>query len=96
MNPKTADERGIAEGDWVFVETIYFGDRERIKFRAKLVEGFPKRLVAADHGWWFPELKDPKHGCFESNPNVVTPGDLYDPIYGSTNLKSIPCRIYKA
>ncbi|MCK4785067.1 MAG: molybdopterin-dependent oxidoreductase, partial [Desulfobacteraceae bacterium] len=84
INPITADENDIAKGDWVFVETIYFANKERIRFRAKLVEGFPKRVVAADHGWWYPEIKDPEHGCFESNLNVVTPGDLYDPIYGST------------
>jgi hypothetical protein len=28
--------------------------------------------------------------------NLLIPGDVYDPIYGSTNIRSIPCRIYKA
>jgi len=96
MNPKTAQEKGISERDWVWVETIYFGEKRRVRFQAKLIEGFHPRMVAVDHGWWFPERPDPEHGCFESNINVVIPADVYDPIFGCTNLKSIPCRIYKA
>lgn len=96
MSPETAKERGIQDGDWVWLETISFGDKERVRFKAKLVEKFLALVVAVEHGWWFPEVKDPRHGCYDSNINLVTTGDLYDPIYGSTNLKSIPCRIYKA
>ena len=96
INAKTADDRGIADGDWVWVETIHFGDKARVKFKAELVEGFPAELVSLEHGWWFPERKDPEHGCYDSNVNLVIGGDTYDPIYGSTNLKSIPCRVYKA
>jgi len=95
INAKTADEKGIADGDWVWVETIHFGDKERVKFKAKLVEEFPPELVSVEHGWWFPERKDPEHGCYDSNVNLVIGSDTYDPIYGSTNLKSIPCRVYK-
>ena len=96
MSPKTAGEIGISDGDWVWVETIYFRDRERARFKAKLVEGFLPQVVSVDGQWWFPERKEPDHGCFESNINVAIPGDVYDPIFGSTNLKSIPCRVYKA
>jgi len=96
INTKTAQSQGIADGDWVVVETIYFADGAQIRFRAKLVEEMPAQLVAVEHGWWFPELKGPEHGCFNSNVNVLIPGDVYDPIYGSTNIRSIPCRIYKA
>ncbi len=96
MSPKTAKDLGISEGDWVWVESIYFRDRERAKFKAELVEGFLPQVVSVDGQWWFPERKEPDHGSFESNINVAIPGDVYDPIFGSTNLKSIPCRIYKA
>ena len=30
-----------------------------------------------------------------ANVNVVIPNDVYDPIFGSTNLRSVPCRVYK-
>jgi len=95
INPKTAEEKGIRDGDWVWVETIYFGDKERVKFKAELVDGLHSQVVRVEHGWWFPEKPGPEHGCFESNINVVTPDNIVDPIMGSTNLRSIPCRIYK-
>jgi anaerobic selenocysteine-containing dehydrogenase len=96
MSPDTAKEKGIAEGDWVWLETIYFGEKERVRFMAKLIEGFHPKIVAVDHGWWFPEEPDPDHGCFVSNANVIIPADVYDPVFGCTNLRSIPCRIYRA
>ena len=71
------------------------GDQEQVKFKAKLVKGFPIQVVAVEHGWWFPEKDDPRHGCFDSNVNVVIPNDVFDPIFGSTNLRSVPCRVYK-
>jgi len=96
MSPKTAEEKGILEGDWVVVETIYFKDKQQPRFRATPIEGFLPQVVAIDSQWWYPERKDPEHGGYESNINRVIPGELYDPIYGSTNIRSIPCRIYKA
>jgi anaerobic selenocysteine-containing dehydrogenase len=93
LSPATAKELGISEGDWVCVETIYFRDKGRARFKARLVEGFLPQVVSVDAAWWFPEIKEPDHGCFQSNINVAIPGDVYDPIFGSTNLKSIPCRI---
>jgi anaerobic selenocysteine-containing dehydrogenase len=96
MNPTTAKEKGISDGDWVWVETIYFKGKERVRFKAKLIEGFPAHVVSVEHGWWFPEKSDPQHGGFESNINVVIPDDVYDPIYGCSAIKAIPCRVYKA
>ena len=95
MSPKTAEEQGIKNGDWVWVETIYFGDRERVRFKAELVQGFHPQVVWVEHGWWFPEKPGPEHGCFDSNVNVIIPNDIVDPIFGSTNLRSVPCRIHK-
>jgi len=96
MSQKTAIEVGVSDGDWVWLETVYFGNNERVKFKVGLVEGMLNGVVQVEHGWWFPERQDPEHGCFESNINVVIPGDVVDPIFGSTNIRSIPCRIYKA
>jgi len=96
MNNKTANDLGISEGDWVCVETIYFSGKGRVRFKAKLQEMFLPQVVSLDAAWWFPERKEPDHGCFISNINVIIPGDVYDPIFGSTNLKSIPCKVYKS
>jgi anaerobic selenocysteine-containing dehydrogenase len=95
ISPETAGENGIRDGDWVWIETIYFGDKERVRFKAELVEGLHPQVVRVEHGWWFPEKPGPEHGCFESNINVIIPNDVCDPIIGSTNLRSVPCRIYK-
>lgn len=95
MNPKTAEELGIAEGDWVWLETPPFGGKERVRFKARLIDGSHPNVVAVEHGWWFPEKKDASHGCYDSNINLVISGDAFDPIYGSTNIKSVPCRVYK-
>ena len=96
MSPGTADGGGIRDGDWVWLETIYFGDKERIKFRANVVKGFCPKAVFSVNGWWFPEMSAPEHGVFEANPNVVIPAEPCDPIFGSANIRSVPCRIYKA
>jgi anaerobic selenocysteine-containing dehydrogenase len=96
INPNTAEQHGISDGDWVSVETIYFGEKRSARFKAKLIQKFHPSIVAVDPQWWFPERRDPEHGCYESNISTVMTGDVYDPISGSTNLKSIPCRISKA
>ena len=96
MSPVTAEKMNIREGDWVGIETVDYGDKEKAKFKVNLVEGFLPQVISIDSQWWFPERPSPEYGCYESNINVAVAGDKYDPIFGSTNLKSIPCRIYKA
>jgi anaerobic selenocysteine-containing dehydrogenase len=92
MHPQTAKEHGIKDNDWVFIES----PRGRIKQRAKLTTGVNPRVVAAQHGWWFPEVKTPEHGWKESNINILTDNDPngYDVAMGSTNLRVLMCRIY--
>jgi thiosulfate reductase / polysulfide reductase chain A len=94
INPLTAKAAGIMDGDWVWVESIYFKDKERVKFKAKYIENFPTQVISVEHGWWFPERRDPQHGGFESNINVIIPDNVYDPMYGCTAMKGIPCRVY--
>jgi anaerobic selenocysteine-containing dehydrogenase len=94
IHPRTAEKHGIKEGDWVFIES----PRGRIKQRAKLTTGIDPRIVAAQHGWWFPEVKTPDHGWDKSNINILTDNDPagYDVAMGSTNLRVLLCKIYRA
>ncbi len=94
IHPEAAKEHGIADGDWVFIET----PRGRIKQKARVTLGIDPRVVAAEHGWWFPEIKDPGHGWQEANINIVTDNDPagYDPAMGSANLRALLCKIYRA
>jgi len=81
----------IEDGQWVYIET----SRGRIKQRAKLNSGIDPRVIVAEHGWWFPEVKDPGHGWDTANVNVLTDNDPagYDPALGSTNLRVLLCSI---
>lgn len=90
IHPHLATERGIADGDWVYVST----PRGRVKLRAKLSEGLDPRVVSAEFGWWFPERGGPDFGWDESNVNVLTDdGPPLDPGIGATNLKGLMCNI---
>ena len=94
IHPETAKLHAIKEGDWVYIET----PRGKIRQRAKLTIGIDPRVVAIQHGWWFPEVKTPDHGWRESNAYILTENDPkgYDPAMGATNLRVLLCRICRA
>ncbi len=94
IHPTVAKKHGIEEGNWVYIES----PRGRVKQRAKLTVGIDPRVVAAQHGWWYPEVKTPDHGWNRSNINILTDNDPtgYDESMGSTNLRVLMCKIYPA
>lgn len=97
MNPETARNLGIADGDWVWAETL----RGTIRMKCRLFEGIDHRVVHCEHGWWFPELPGEErwlHGVWESNVNVLTDDDPEhcNPISGGWPLKTALCRVFKA
>ena len=86
MNPKTMEELGVREGEWVFIETR----RGKIKQKAKANPDIPSRVVVASYGWWSP-------GDWEgSNINVLTGMEPEEPFIGTVQLKGVPCRLTKA
>jgi anaerobic selenocysteine-containing dehydrogenase len=91
IHPETAKKHGIEDGQWVYIES----PRGRIKQRAKLFDGIDPRVVTAEHGWWFPEIKDPGHGWDISNANILTDNayETCDPNMGATNLRVCLCNI---
>jgi len=91
IHPETAAEHGIDDGDWVYIES----PRGRIRQRAKLTNGIDPRVVVAEHGWWYPEIKDPGHGWDTSNVNILTDNshESMDPVMGATNLRALLCSI---
>ncbi len=94
IHPETAKRHGIKEGDWVWIES----PRGRAKERAKLNDGIDPRVIVAEHGWWYPEIKDPGHGWEISNINLLTDNAHanMDPAIGATNLRACLCKIYPA
>jgi anaerobic selenocysteine-containing dehydrogenase len=93
IHPETAKKYGIQDGDWVYIES----PRGRVKEQAKLYDGIDPRVVVAEHGWWFPEIKDPGHGWDISNINILMDNahKTMDPAMGATNIRNCLCSISK-
>lgn len=95
MNRATAEEMGIDDGDWVWIET----PRGRIRQKAKLIDGIHPRVICNQHAWWYPERPGPDYGVWDSNLNVITRNDRgqgFDPIYGAPQLRGFLCNVYRA
>jgi len=91
IHPETAKKHNIKDGQWVYLSS----PRGRIKQRAKLNPNIDPRVIIAEHGWWYPEIKDPGHGWDISNVNLLTDNayETLDPAMGSTNLRVCLCSI---
>lgn len=97
MSAERAGKLGIAEGDWVYLETPKSAGKARLKYRAQLIPEMHPDVVAGPHAWWFPEMPAPEHGAFESNINALIPLEPpYDPVVGVPQCRAILCRVWKA
>jgi anaerobic selenocysteine-containing dehydrogenase len=94
INPKTAAENDIKEGDWVWLES----PQGRFKQKATLFPGIHEKVIHAEHAWWFPEqpAEEPYlFGVFDANPNNLTkPFENGQGGIGS-GIKSFLVKIYK-
>lgn len=79
INPQAAAKLGIHDGDFVKVESL----RGSIQSLAKVTDTIDPRVVHLYHGFE------------ESNCNILTDHKAFDPITGSTGLKSSLCKITK-
>jgi anaerobic selenocysteine-containing dehydrogenase len=92
INPETAEGLGIGDGDWIWLESYHFPGR-RVRGKAKLVKELHFNVVSMVMGWWFPELGDPEHGCFESNVNtIISDGPPFEEFHGHSQMRGILCR----
>jgi thiosulfate reductase/polysulfide reductase chain A len=97
MNNETAHGLGIADGDWVSLETPRSAGKDTVRFKARLVEGMHPDVVAGPHGWWMPEKPRPEYGCFDSNINALLSLDApCDPVVGVPQMRAILCRVKRA
>ena len=95
INPKTATELDIKEGDWVWIES----PRGKCRMKAQLTDKVHPKMIEADHGWWFPEKTGVEglHGVFDSNINLLCNNiGPYDPATASYQLSGYLCKVYKA
>jgi anaerobic selenocysteine-containing dehydrogenase len=79
INPETATNYGITDGDRIIVST----KRGSIEMKAKVTEDILPQVVRIPHGWR------------EVNCNVLTFARPADPVTGVPNFKAMLCRIEK-
>jgi anaerobic selenocysteine-containing dehydrogenase len=79
INPETAKQYGIADGDMVVIETC----KGSVKMKARTTVDMAPQVVSIPHGW------------AEANANVLTSLEPRDPVVGYTELKALLCRISK-
>jgi anaerobic selenocysteine-containing dehydrogenase len=93
LHPETAEAFGIADGDWMWIES----PRGKIRQKARCVPGMQKDTVAIEFGWWYPEEKTHDMGITRSGANMLTSAaPPYDPQMGTYQLRGLLCRITRA
>jgi anaerobic selenocysteine-containing dehydrogenase len=95
INPNTAREKEIQNGDWILIE----GTLGRCKAKAKLTPIIHPRTIMVPHGWWLPEAegKAPHfYGLWDFNVNQLIPmGHPDSSGFGGGPLSYMLCRISK-
>jgi anaerobic selenocysteine-containing dehydrogenase len=94
IHPETAARRGIAKGDWVWIQTPNGDVRARARFDANL----DPQVVSGQHGWWqgCEDLELPGYPPFgpgSANLNLVLRQSPSDPISGSSPLRASVCDV---
>jgi anaerobic selenocysteine-containing dehydrogenase len=93
IHPSYAAEHGISEGDWVWIENP---KKVRIRQRAKITQAVRRNMALAQHGWWFPEVKDdPLYGSWDVNSSRLMENGLVGETGFGSDIKCILCKIYK-
>jgi anaerobic selenocysteine-containing dehydrogenase len=92
MNPATARDLGLKDGDEVYIETKIGRVKQRLVFDPDI----DRRVVFVDFGWWFPEDPSGDLGWDWSNINMLTSAEEpIDPAVGVMVLRGVPCRVYR-
>jgi len=94
INPETAARFGVADGDWVLVETPV----ARIRVKASVTPSIVAGVVCGNHGWWEACESIGADGLDPfsdrgANVNLLVTNDVRDPIGGSISHRSSLCRI---
>ncbi len=92
LNPADAEELGLEQGDWVWIENA----NGRVREVVDIYHGISKGVVNANHQWWFPENASPRKGFDLCNINMINYKDDRDPLCGASVLRAFPVKIYKA
>jgi len=94
LHPAAAQARGIANGDWVSIET----PEGSVRARARLNADLDPRVLVGEHGWWqgCAELGAPGYdpfGPMGANFNLLIGTAALDPVSGTASHRSYLCEI---
>jgi len=93
VNPIAAKKHGVAQGDWVWVESL----RGKIRAKARVTEGIPLDTVYMERFWNPETLDSPTKGFQEMNVNVLSKmSGPYNDMFGTYTLRGYQVRISKA
>ena len=95
INPATAAEHGIAQDDWVWIETYV----DKIRQRAKITPTIKQGICHAMHGWWYPEEDGnvPNlYGNWKSNVNMLMPNSVNGKLGFGNTFKQMMVKLKKA
>lgn len=94
INPETARERGICDGDWVVLATA----KGSIRLKARFNDHLHPAVVCGEEGWWqgCDALNLPGYDPFAetgANLNLIVANEMIDPITGSVPHRGHPCQV---
>jgi anaerobic selenocysteine-containing dehydrogenase len=97
LHPAAAQARGVANGDWVSLET----PDGSVRVRARLNDSLDPHVVVGEHGWWqaCAEIGMPGYDPFGpegANFNLLIGSTALDPISGTASHRSYLCEIRRA
>jgi anaerobic selenocysteine-containing dehydrogenase len=97
LHPAAAQARGIANGDWVAIET----PEGMVRARARLNDSLDPRVVVGEHGHWEASAElglagyDP-FGPTGANLNLLIGSTVRDPVSGTASHRAYLCEIRPA
>jgi anaerobic selenocysteine-containing dehydrogenase len=94
LHPTAAQARGIANGDWVSIET----PEGSVRARARLNDQLDPRIAVGTHGWWqaCAEIGAPGYdpfGPMGANFNLLVDIAALDPVSGTASHRAYLCEI---
>ena len=92
IHPDDAKELGLEQGDWAWIESKWGKVRQTVD----LFYGVKRGVINCEHQWWFPELDTYDKGFQLCGINCINNKDAQDPLCGSSQLRAIPVKVYKA
>lgn len=92
VNPVDAEELGLEQGDWAWIETPFGKIRQNVDVNASVAPG----RMNAEHSWWYPELKRPGKGFDLSGCNCLVDAFAQCEAMGSPHLRGYLVKVYKA